>query len=237
MSYFGKALRYEKRDAIKTNNVNFHIKANHTQEKQAEIDQKKWVEKYLAELEQRAIDNVCPENQLKARLANVLESLRSYELLSNIKDFEVVGNTIRIYLRSIIQLSENDKNVILNQVQSIYSTPEVNIESVEYLVENACRQINGQNEVWTKGTAVMPTLQQTIWGDICQKLIETCGIHVYNNWFSKLTPVIDEQNRTIELKAQNSFVQQEVTTRYRNIIKEVSNILGIKFKGIDRYER
>jgi len=83
----------------------------------------------------------------------------------------------------------------------------------------------------------MPTLQQDMWGDICRQLIEECGVYVYNNWFSKLTPVIDEQNRTIELKAQNSFVQQEVTTRYRNIIKEVSNILGIKFKGIDRYER
>ena len=64
----------------------------------------------------------------------------------------------------------------------------------------------------------MPALQQDMWGDICRQLIEKCGVHVYNNWFSKLTPVIDEQNRTIELKAQNSFVQQEVTTRYRNII-------------------
>jgi hypothetical protein len=50
---------------------------------------------------------------LKARLANTLEPLRSYELLSNIKDFQVVGNTIRIYLRSKLQLTENDKNVIL----------------------------------------------------------------------------------------------------------------------------
>jgi hypothetical protein len=40
----------------------------------------------------------------------------------------------------------------------------------------------------------MPTLQQGIWGDIIsRKLIEKCGVHVYNNWFSKLTPVIDEQ--------------------------------------------
>ena len=50
-------------------------------------------------------------------------------------------------------------------------------------------------------------------------------------------PIIDKDAKTIELKASNSFVQQEVTTRYGNIIKEVSNILGIKFKGIDRYER
>ena len=64
-------------------------------------------------MEQKAITYVCPENQLKARLANTLEPLRRYELLSNIKDFQVVGNTIRIYLRSKLQLSENDKRYAL----------------------------------------------------------------------------------------------------------------------------
>ena len=80
-------------------------------------------------------------------------------------------------------------------------------------------------------------MQQGIWGDMCRQLIEKSGVNVYNNWLSSLTPIIDKDAKTIELKAPNSFVQQEVTTRYGNIIKEVSNIWGIKFKGIDRYER
>ena len=237
MAYFGKCLRFEMRDALKTANDNFYIKANHTKERLAEIAQEKQVEQYLAEVEQRAITNVCPENQFKARLANTLEPLRSYELLSNIKDFKVVGNTIKIYLKSLVQLSENDKNIVLCQVRSIYSTSELDIEIVEYVVENVFNPVNRHTNLRGKETVVMPTLQQDMWGDICRQLIEKCGVHVYNNWFSKLTPVIDEQNRTIELKAPNSFVQQEVTTRYGNIIKEVSNIRGIKFKGIDRYER
>ena len=237
MAYFGKCLRFEMRDALKTANDNFYIKANHTKERLAEIAQEKQVEQYLAEVEQRAIIHVCPENQFKARLANTLEPLRSYELLSNIKDFKVVGNTIKIYLKSLVQLTENDKNIVLCQVQSIYSTSELDIEIVEYVVENVFNPVNRHTNLLGKETVVMPTLQQDMWGDICRQLIEKCGVHVYNNWFSKLTPVIDEQNRTIELKAPNSFVQQEVTTRYGNIIKEVSNIRGIKFKGIDRYER
>ncbi len=137
MVYFAKCLRYEKRDAVKTNNVNFHIKTNYTQEKQAEIDQKKREERYLAEIEQRAIDNVSPENQFKARLANTLESQTSYELLSNIKDFKVVGSTMRIYLKNPAALSEHEKEVVLSQVQSIYSNSELDIESVEYVVANA----------------------------------------------------------------------------------------------------
>ena len=237
MAYFGKCLRFEMRDSVKTDNDNFRIKANITPITKSIIDKEKQIEQYLAEVEQIAIANVCPENQLKARLANVLERLRSYEILSNIKDFMVVGHTMRIYLRHIVQLSEHEKSIFLNQVKSIYSTSELDIESVEYVVENSGKNINEYNSLPTKGTLELPILQQGIWGDMCCQLIEKSGVHVYNNWLSRLTPIIDKDAKTIELKAPNSFVQQEVTTRYGNIIKEVSNIWGIKFKGIDRYER
>jgi len=106
MAYFGKCLRFEMRDAIKTGNDNFYIKANVTSTEQTEITKAKQIAQYLAEVEQKAITHVCPENQLKARLANTLEPLRSYELLSNIKDFEVVGSTARIYLRTECELSQ-----------------------------------------------------------------------------------------------------------------------------------
>ncbi|WHA07719.1 hypothetical protein N3Z16_10790 (plasmid) [Candidatus Megaera polyxenophila] len=200
MAYFGTCLKYEKRDAIKTGNDNFRIKANITPINQREIDKTKQLEQYLAEVEQMAITHVCPENQLKARISNVLESLKAYVLLSNIKDFVVLGGIVKIYLRADCQLNEFETGLVLNQVKSIYSSGEVNIESVEYVVENTCRQVNGYDEVRTKGTPVMPTLQQGIWGDISRKLREIYGIHIYNNWFSKLVPIIDEQAKTIEYK-------------------------------------
>lgn len=237
IAYFGKCLRFEMRDAIKTGNDNFHIKANITLINQKEIDREKQIEQYFAKIEQQAIAYVCPENQLKARLANVLAPLRSYELLSNIKDFVIVGSILRIYLRTDCNLSQYEKDVVLSQVQSIYSTSELDIESVEYVVENVFNHVNGRNGLHIKQPLVNPILQQDVWEDICRQLIEMYGIHVYNNWFSRLSPIIDKDAKTIELKAPNSFVQQEVTTRYGNIIKEVSNIGGIKFKGIDRYER
>jgi chromosomal replication initiation ATPase DnaA len=65
-------------------------------------------------------------------------------------------------------------------------------------------------------------------------LIKTYGIHIYNHWFSKLTPVIDEDAKTIELIVPNSFVQEEVTRRYRDNIKKIVNELGMKFKGISK---
>ncbi len=230
MVYFAKCLRFEMRDVVKTGN-DFYIKANITLTKQREIDKEKQIEQYLSEVESRAIIHVCPENQLKARLANTLKPLRNYELLLNIKGFEVVGNTIRIYLRRIVQLSENEKNIVLSQVKSIYSTC---IENVEYVVENICNSTNRHNLFQTKGIADIQTLQRNVWGDICQKLIDIYDQYAYKNWFSKLTPAIDENAKTIELKAPNSFIHQEVTKRYGDAIKKVANEFSMKFKGIIR---
>jgi len=232
MAYFSKCLRFEKRDAVKTGNDNFYIKANVTPITQRKIDKENQIEQYLAEVEQIAITHVCPDNQLKARLANTLDPLRSYELLSHIKDFAVIGSIVRIYLRAECELSEHEQNVILTQVQSIYSSPDIEIERVEYVVENVCKQVKGYDEVRTKSTPIMLTLQQGIWGDICRKLIETSGIHVYNNWFSRLTPIIDEQNRTIELKSPNSFVKQWIETNYGDTIQEISKNLRFDLKVI-----
>ena len=232
MVYFAKCLRFEMRDAVKINNVNFHIKANHMQQKQGEIDQMKQVERYLAEVEQKAITNVCPENQLKARLANTLEPQRGYQLLSNIKDFKVVGNTMRIYLKNPAELGYHEKEVVLSQVKSIYSNSELDIESVEYVVENAGISRNVPSSLGTKPVTELPRLQQSAWGDVCRQLIKMYGVHIYNNWFSKLTPVIDESAKLIELKAPNSFVRQWVEANYGAAIqKEIEN-QGLKLKGI-----
>jgi len=75
-------------------------------------------------------------------------------------------------------------------------------------------------------------LPEGIWGDICQKLIVIYDEYAYRNWFSKLTPVIDKEAKTIELKVPNSFVKQWVETNYRDIIKEIAKSLGLELKEI-----
>ncbi|MBN8523209.1 MAG: hypothetical protein J0M23_05090 [Rickettsiales bacterium] len=225
MAYFGKCLRYEKRQAVKTNNVNFYIKRNHPKERLLEIAKKKDIEQYLSEVEQRAIANVCPENQLKARLANTLEPLRSYELLSNIKDFKVVGSTIRIYLKSKLQLSENDKNVILSQVQSIYSRSNLDIESVEFIVESAYnpKPTNRHNNLKGNRIVDLPISGQDMWGRVRQSLAEAYGEAIDRNWFSKLTANIDDHRKELKLKAPTDFVKDWIETNYFHAIEKVVN--------------
>jgi hypothetical protein len=230
MAYFGKCLKYEKRDAVKTGNNNFRIKANQTNEELVSVEKEKQVQQYLAEVEQKAISHVCPENQLKARLANTLEPLRSYELLSNIKDFKVIGNTMRIHLRNPIELSNHDKNIILSQIQCIYATVEKKIENVEYVAEDVCDQINGHRGIEIKVTANIPTLQQGIWGDICHRLIDIYDEYIYRNWLSKLKVFIDESDKFITLQAPNTFVKQWVENNYGEIIEKIARGLNMEVR-------
>ena len=67
-----------------------------------------------------------------------------------------------ICLRHIVQLSENDKNVVLSQVQSIYSRSELDIEAIEYVVENIYNFTIRHNNLWRKKTVGMTTLQQVV---------------------------------------------------------------------------
>jgi len=75
-------------------------------------------------------------------------------------------------------------------------------------------------------------LPEGMWGDICQKLIVIYDEYAYRNWFSKLTPVIDKEAKTIELKAPNLFVKQWVKDNYGEVIINIIKDLGFELKEI-----
>lgn len=73
--------------------------------------------------------------------------MNCYQILKILK---LSYNTMIIYLRHIVQLSENDKNVVLSRVQSIYSRSKLDMESVEYVVENIYNSTIRHNNLWRK---------------------------------------------------------------------------------------
>lgn len=75
-------------------------------------------------------------------------------------------------------------------------------------------------------------LPDGVWGDICQKLVDAYDQYAYKNWLSKLIPVIDEEARTIALKAPNSFVKQWIETNYQSVIEKTTTTMGLSFKKI-----
>lgn len=227
MSYFGKCLAGEMRDAVKTDNVNFKIKANLTEEdKQQRIQ-----ESFLSEVEQQAITSVCPENQLKARLANVLEKTKAYELLLHFRRLEVTRDVMQIYLTDSVELTTFEKSVVLRHAQSIYSTKEFSIRGLEYIIDNSgIGKFASKPVVQAKQpSADIPT---GIWGEIRKALIFNYGTDVDRNWFSKLTADIDEKTNHVNLKAPNTFVADWISTNYEDMIKKVVTGFGMNFKVI-----
>ena len=227
LAYFGESLMHEKRDVVQTEDLNFRIKANLTEEdKQQRIQ-----ENFLSEVEQQSITSVCPENQLKARLANVLEKTKAYKLLLHFRRLELPRNVMQIYLTDSVELTDGEKSLVLNHVRSIYSTKETTIKRVEYIIDNSSIRKFASKPVAKvqQASAEIPT---GIWGEIRKALIFNYGASVDKNWFSKLTANVDERAKTIELKTTNSFFRDEIICRYDSLINKVVNNFGFEFKGI-----
>jgi hypothetical protein len=225
LAYFSESLIHEKRDAVQTGNLNFRIKANLTEEdKQQRIQ-----ESFLSQIEQQAITSVCPENQLKARLANVLEKTKAYELLLHFRRLEVTRNVMQIYLTDSVELTAFEKSVVLRHVQSIYSTEEVSIAELEYIIDNSSIRKFASKPV-TQAKLTLPEIPTGIWGEIRKVLISNYGADVDRNWFSKLTANVDEVASTIELKYPSQFVADWISTNYEDTIKAVVAGFGMNYK-------
>ena len=111
LCYMSKALRYEMRDAVKTSNESFRIKANLSfEEGRAEE-----IENYLTEIEYSP--QVSPEWHLKKKLACVLESAKAYSFLKAYRSMAIEDGVAKIYLYKAVQLSQLEQEQVLSQVK------------------------------------------------------------------------------------------------------------------------
>lgn len=233
ISYMTSVLQREFHDATKTSGAQFRLRVNLT----AEDRQYNAQEKFLNSVEQIAITQVCPENQLKSKIAGRLESSKAYGLLSRLKRFEVVGEVMRIHLTRSIELTENDRDIILSQVQAVYSTVSGGnyecIETIEFVIPEGSIPVyssSGQNAT-QQGLPALE-LQKGIWGEISQKLIEEFGENTYRNWFSKLTSEVNGKNNTLQLKASSEFIADWVRINYERALQRIVNEFGLELQQI-----
>lgn len=126
MAYMAKALLHEMRDAEKTANTGFYIKANKAQ---AEIKQFATIaaeERFLNAVETESIMHVSPENQLKAKLASTLKPKKAYQLLSSYKSINTCSASFEMHLSAYIELTAIDKEIILNAAGATHARIEAN---------------------------------------------------------------------------------------------------------------
>ena len=230
IAYMSLVLKYELYDAVKTASVGFRLKANITEIDRIAHEQ----ERFLAGIENSTC--ITLEWQFKKKLVSVLSSCIAYRLLQSYICLEIKNNKLRIQLTESVELSELEKEVILNQAKAVYENTScddiVFIQDLEFIVtENKTLRTRSSNVAISKDKQE-GSFPKGIWGDIVKKLIDEYGVHVYKNWFSKLTANVDEVASTIELNCPSQFVVDWVRTNYEDSVRAVVAGFGMNFKGI-----
>ncbi len=237
ISYMSLALRHELHDTVKTSGEGFRLRSNMTEEDK----QDDAAEKFLTDIEQEAIRRVCPENQLKAKLANALEKTKAYQLLSSFIKFKVSDRTVQIHLNRILSITEHEKSLILAQVQATYERADFRgsyqfIENLEFVVEKPAydwhiAKVDNSNTHCREEPEPL-RLPEGVWGEVLEKLIAEYGVDTYKHWFSKLTAKVDEVAKTIELKASSSMVEDRIISNYARSITQIAYGIGFELKGV-----
>ena len=73
-------------------------------------------------------------------------------------------------------------------------------------------------------------LPQGAWGQVSKELISEYGIDIYRNWFKKLTATVDENMKTIELRASSEFVKDWIVDKYENTMAQIVNTMGFELR-------
>jgi hypothetical protein len=223
-------LKYELYDAVKTASVDFRLKANITEIDRIAQEQ----ERFLAGIENSTC--ITSEWRFKKKLASVLSSCKAYKLLQSYICLEIKNNVFRIQLTESVELSELEKEVILNQAKSVYENTSgddiVFIEKLEFIVTENKNPRTRASNVAISNDKQEDSFPKGIWGDIVKKLIDEYGVHVYKNWFSKLIANVDEVASTIELNCPSQFAKEWVQDKYLEILSSTIGSFGFRLKKI-----
>ena len=230
VSYMSLVLEHELYDAVKTCNIDFRLRANLTAEDRYAQEQ----ERFLAGIENSTC--ITSEWWFKKKLASVLSSCKAYKLLQSYICLEIKNNVFRIQLTESVELSELEKEVILNQAKAVYENTSgddiVFIEKLEFIVTENKNPRTRASNVAISNDKQEDSFPKGIWGDIVKKLIDEYGVHVYKNWFSKLIANVDEVASTIELNCPSQFAKEWVQDKYLEILSSTIGIFGFRLKKI-----
>ena len=230
IKYMGKALTYEMRDAVKISNESFKIKSNVTSEEI--VTQAR--EEFLNEIKNSR--DTSPKMQLSRKLAGILEPSIAYDFLMSASFVDntesLKADNFKIILRKKLTLSQSEHRLILAQVQSVYG---------DYI--NRLNITLSQDAETTDASFKQPQALQKedtkrfegIWGKIRSMLVSYYGEDgkaIDQNWFSKLEPEINDENRSITLHAPSDFIKDWVQSKYSTLIEKLCqgqnyNLIGV----------
>lgn len=237
MSYMGKVLSYEMRDAVQISSVDFKLNCNRNEQEVAQ-------QRYLEEIEYNA--DTSRIAQLRRKLAAVLEPRIAYQLLRvvTIKDVaerktdsQSSNNGFVIEVSHELDLSYLQQQMILEQVRAVFGNHINKIDMVSAKKSNGFKKYDQYS---AKFTSTEPTTIETIqdlgiWGKIRSMLVSYYGEDgrtLDKNWFSKLEPEVNDDNKSITLHAPSDFIKDWVQSKYSSLIEKLCqgqnyNLIGV----------
>jgi hypothetical protein len=227
LSYMSKAFAYEMRDAVKTSNESFKIKANLSSEESRAEE----VENYLTEIEYST--QVSPEWHLKKKLACVLESAKAYSLLKAYRSITIEGDIAKIYLHKPVQLSQGEREQVLSQVKATHERFENGIYTPIQKIELIMPKRANKNLIQNKTNLKTQQIPNTLWGNIRKQLITFYGEAIDIRWFSKIEATEDTEEKAINLKASSEFIKDWIERNYEQAIEQTATAMGIKIRGLE----
>jgi hypothetical protein len=221
------ALRYEMRDAVKTSNESFKIKANLSSE-QSRAEK---IENYLTEIEYST--HVSPEWHLKKKLACILEATKAYNFLKAYRSIAIEGDTAKIYLHKAVQLSQGEIEQVLSQVKATHERFENGEYNPIQKIELIMPKVANKNQSSDKANSKLEKLPNTLWGRVRSALIGIYGEAIDTSWFSKLEATEDTNEKAINLKASSEFIKDWIERNYEQAIEHTAQTIGVKISGLE----
>lgn len=234
IAYLSKILRFEKRDPVKISSVNYYITANQTTE---ERDIQKQ-EKYLSEIEYSL--QASSEWHLKKKLAAVLERSKAYNVLTSFKSLDIREGKALMNLNKHVELSDNDKEIILSQIQATHEKTEeegiyqyIDFLEVEMPDKSISESISTPSLTFEQKLDFLK--REGLWGRIREtfaKSFTSGGDNLDKAWLSKFKAKIDEEQKTIELYASTRFVKDWVESNYLRYIEDAARKHGLFLQNL-----
>ena len=135
-----------------------------------------------------------------------------------------------ISLSKPLNLKEHEQEMLLEQVKAVYGNKIKNLEFKQNfcIVSNKTRDAyfdKLKDERSLTNEALLEAVPGSVWYKISQNLIAKYGIYLYKAWFgkSKTEAIIDEQNKTLSLKASTGFIASYVESNYFMDLRALSS--------------
>lgn len=209
LKYMAKALKSEMRQSEQINNASFKISANkHKEEKIFEEE-----EKFIDNIENSS--SVSSDIRLKRRIIGLFERSKALEIIKSIKILEG-----KIIFEKIIELSPQDKEIILREAVLIFGEGQVKIE------------YRGQVESESEQKKAKEINIPIIWQKVRKEASDILGKDIDKSWFSRLLPEFDYEERIIKLKADTEFIRDWVNNNYKDFLIHVLYNNGYRLKEV-----